>query len=55
MDFGSIHQDGAFDQVGMLRHEGEGLFAGGRIGFHAALAIQLIAGIQKQAVVAFAD
>jgi hypothetical protein len=47
----SIHQDRPADQVWILRHQPDRLFAGWRVIFNSALAVQFVAGIQELAVI----
>jgi hypothetical protein len=54
-DSRSAHQNRPFDQVRILRHQPERLGARRRILFHAALAIEFVARIQKQLVIAIAN
>ena len=54
-DAGAIHQDGALDQVGILRHQFQGFGARGRGLFHIAFPVEFIPRIQEFAVVAGSD
>ena len=54
-DAGSFHQDRTLDQVGVCRHQAQGLFPRRRAVLHVAFTIQLVPGIQEEAVVAGAD
>ena len=48
----AVHQDGALDQVGMLRHQLQRFGPRGRRLFHVAFAVEFISGIQEVAVIA---
>jgi len=54
-DLAALHQDGPLDEIGVGGHQLQRFGARRRIFLHLALAIELVARVQKRAVVALAD
>ena len=54
-DLPAVDEDGAADEIGVLRHQAQGVGAGGRVSLQIQLAVQFIASVEEGQVVAITD